>query len=334
MELDEGEIQLLASIALAIDEQTPCDRDALEQSGERYWIYREDWTPAYASLAGKKLIEGDDAGYCLTAAGEPLAHTYLAERPDRYWYYYREFYGRAHQSRAHSLLCEQVFGLDLCQEGQMDMAAIGDLLQRLDLRPGQHLLDLGCGAGGISRYIAEQTGARVTGLDYSADAIAVARQRAEGSPAQLRFLQADLNDLDLPHGEYGAAVMIDTIYWASDPAATLRRIIDALAPGGRLIVAIALHGDEGTTPEELEIGGTFVARALDALGETYIAIDATAEFTDFWLRMKRALDELGDAYIAEGNEFIYLSLSTEAETEFVPAIEAGSLRRYLYEVRR
>ena len=332
MELDEAEIQLLASIARTEDEGGACDRETLEGSGERYWIYREDWTPAYTSLVEKQLVEGDDSGFRLTEAGEPLARNYLAERPDRYFYYYREFYGRAHLSKTHSRLCEQVFGLDLCQEGQMDMEAIADMLQRLALEPGQHLLDLGCGAGGISRYIAEQTGARVTGLDYSADAVSVARQRAEGSSAQLEFFQADLNDLDLPRGEFDAAVMIDTIYWASDPAATLRRIIDALAPGGRLIIAIALYPEGGESTEEID--KTFVARALDALGETYTSIDRTGQFIDFWLRMKRALDAFGQDYIAEGNEFIYLSLSTEAETEFVPAIEAGELRRYLYEVRR
>ena len=332
MKLDEAEIQLLASIARAADEGGPCDREGLQDDGERYWIYREDWTPAFASLAEKQLIEGDDSGYRLTSAGEPLARAYLAERPDRYFYYYREFYGRAHLSTTHSRLCEQVFGLDLCQEGQMDMAAIENLLQRLALGPGQHLLDLGCGAGGISRYIAERTGARVTGLDYSSDAVSVARQRAEGSDARLEFYQADLNDLDLPRGEFDAAVMIDTIYWASDPAATLRRIINALAPGGRLIVAIALYPEEDGPAEEID--KTFVARALDALGESYTSIDRTEQFIDFWLRIKTALDEFGQDYVAEGNEFIYLSLSDEAETRFVPAIEAGELRRYLYEVRR
>ena len=332
MKLDEAEIQLLASIAHAIDEGGLCDRDRLERGAERYWIYREDFTQAYAGLTAKGLIEGNDADYRLTAAGKPLARAYLAERPDRYFYYYREFYRRAHQSLTHSRLCEQVFGLDLCQEGQMDMAAVEDLLQRLALEHGQHLLDLGCGAGGISRYIAEQTGARVTGLDYSADAVAVARQRAEGSSASLDFVQADLNDLNLTPGGYDAAVMIDTIYWASDTAATLRRIIDALAPRGKLIIAIATY-PEADEPAA-EIDKTFVARALDSLGASYTRIDVTEQFIDFWLRMKRALDEFGQDYVEEGNEFIYLSLSTEAETEFVPAIEAGTLRRFLYELRR
>ena len=334
MELNEAEFQLLALLARAVDEGSSRDREALEKSGERYWIYRQDLAPAYASLAAKHLITGDDAGYSLTATGEPLARACFAEKPDRYSYYYREFYSRAHKSRAHSLLCEQVFGLDLCQEGQMDMAAVDDLLRRLDLQPGQQLLDLGCGAGGISRYMAERSGARVTGIDYSADAVAVARQRAADSRAHLEFRQGDLNALELERGKYDAVVMIDSIYWAADTALTLRKIIDALAPGGKLIVVIARMLENCATPEELDIDRTFVARALDKLEEPYESVDATEAFIDFWRRQKRALDELRDEFIAEGNEFIYLSLSTEAESEFLPAIEGGDLRRYLYEVRR
>jgi SAM-dependent methyltransferase len=334
MELNEAETQLLALLARASDEGAARDREALDKSGERYWIYRQDLAPAFASLAARGLIGGDDAGYSLTAVGEPLARDCFAKKPDRYCYYYHEFYGRAHLSRAHSRLCEQVFGQDLCQEGQMDMAAVDDLLQRIDLQPGQHLLDLGCGAGGISRYMAERTGARVTGMDYSADAVAVARQRAADSSAQLDFVQGDLNGLQLPRDEYDAVVMIDTIYWAADTAKTLQQIIDALAPGGKLVVIIAIYPAAGDDPRELEIDGNFVARALDSIGVAYDSVDDTAAFIDFWRRQKRALDELREDFFAEGNEFIHLSLSTEAETEFLPAIEAGKLRRYLYEVRR
>ena len=38
----------------------------------------------------------------------------------------------------------------------MDMDAVHDLLDRLNLKKGQHVLDLGCGAGGISEYISDR----------------------------------------------------------------------------------------------------------------------------------------------------------------------------------
>ena len=60
------------------------------------------------------------------------------------------------------------------------MDALQDLLERLDLDAGQQLLDLGCGAGGISEYIADHSGAVVTGVDYSSTAIETAGQRCRG----------------------------------------------------------------------------------------------------------------------------------------------------------
>ena len=69
-----------------------------------------------------------------------------------------------------------------------DMAALKDLLARLDLQPGDHVLDLGCGAVVIAEYISEQTGAEVTGLDYAAPAIAEAMERTADKRSSLTFL--------------------------------------------------------------------------------------------------------------------------------------------------
>ena len=108
--------------------------------------------PPSRALAEKGLIEGDGRDFRLTDAGGPLARAYHRERPDLYHYYYRKFYPAAYASTAHSRFCEWVFGADLCQDGQADMAALGHLLEALDLKAGDRVLDLGCG-GGRHRHI-------------------------------------------------------------------------------------------------------------------------------------------------------------------------------------
>ena len=172
MKLNESEIQLLATLRKAELEERASDRATLEAMGARYWIFLEDWSDAYAGLLDKRLVEGDDEAYGLTEAGRSLGDTYHRERPDHYWYYYQRFYPAAHASAAHSRLCERVFGKDLCQEGQMDMAELEHLLARMHLQPGDTVLDLGCGAGVISEYISDVTGSKVTGVDYAVSAIA------------------------------------------------------------------------------------------------------------------------------------------------------------------
>ncbi len=83
--LSEAEIQLLASLWKARKDQEGTDRELLVKSGERYWIFKEDWTQAFATLLEKGLIQGDDSSYSLTAVGHTLARQYHSERPDKYW---------------------------------------------------------------------------------------------------------------------------------------------------------------------------------------------------------------------------------------------------------
>ena len=147
MQLDEAEIQVLASIHKAEIEDTATNLSSIEASGERYQQFKGDWSNAFDSLIDKAMIESDEQGYHLTPAGRPQGAKYHSERPDLYWYHYQEFYPAAFASRTHSEMCKRVFGEDLCQEGQTDMASLKHLLKLLNLKNGEMVLDLGCGAG-------------------------------------------------------------------------------------------------------------------------------------------------------------------------------------------
>lgn len=332
MNLSEAEIQVLASLQGAELEEQPTDRVSLEKRGDRYWIFLEDWSNAFSSLVDKGLIDGDEKGYRLTEVGGPLGEAYRRERPDMYWYYYQRFYPAAHASAAHSRFCARVYGEDLCQEGQTDMAALGDLLAHIDLKPGDHLLDLGCGAGGISEYVSDHTGAKVTGIDYSASAIATASARTESKRSRLTFLQADLNSLELPAQSFDAAISLDSIYWAADVTEALSSVVSALRPGGQLGIFIVQTLEEGDRPEELEAQNTTVALALSKLKLDYRAHDCTARFREFWPRVKEAAVALCDDFENEGNGFICQNWLREADYDYLPAIEAHEIRRYLYHV--
>ncbi len=330
MELNEAEIQLLASLRGSLLAGEPTDGSALEHWGQRYWIFRSDWSLAYDSLTGKGLITENDGFYRLTAAGVPVADRYHRERPDMYWYYYQRFYPAAHASAAHSTFCERVFGADLCQEGQTDMEAIDRLLAVLELGPGEQVLDLGCGAGGISEHISDRTGAFVTGMDYSATAIHTAIARTRTKRERLEFHEGDLNELDLPDEAFDAAISIDSIYWAADFAHTLSSIKQTLRPGGQLAILIVQTLADGGGPEVLEKDHTPVAEALRAIGLDYEVHDLTSSYTGFWPRAKEAAVDLYEAFAAEGNALIADNWIREADEEYLPAIEAGEMRRYLY----
>ncbi len=67
------------------------------------------------------------------------------------------------------------------------------LLDLLDLRPGQRILDIGCGNGLTSRKLAE-LGAKVTAFDFSANLIKLAKQRESDHPSRISFHVADATD--------------------------------------------------------------------------------------------------------------------------------------------
>ena len=333
MNLSEAEIQVLASLQAAELDAAPTDRATLEKGGERYWIFLEDWSEAFPSLTAKGLIDGDESGYRLTEAGSPLGYAYNRERPDKYWYYYRRFYPAAYASATHSRLCERVFGKDLCQEGMVDMVALEDLLARLELKPGDHLLDLGCGAGIIAEYISDQTGARVTGLDYAAPAIAAATERTADKRSRLTFVTGDMNALDLPEQAFDAAISLDTLYWVADITDTLSQVVRTIKPGGQIGIFMLQGRGEDDPPEILEADNTELAQALSGLNLTYDAYDYTTRNAEFWQRVWKAATDLRDDFEAEGNGFIAASLIREAEEDFFPAIKAGTLTRYFHHVR-
>ena len=333
MELSEAEIQVLASLEKADIESAPTDRTSLEKSGERYSDFLEDWSGAFSSLVTKDLIEGGDSRYRLTDAGRPLGQEYHRERPDLYWYLFQKYYPAARKSVAHSRMCERAFGKDLCQYGMVDMGALEDLIARLDLKPGDHLLDLGCGGGTISEYISDQTGAQVTGLDYAAPSIDLANERTADKRSRLTFVIGDLNALDLPARSFDAVISLDTLYWVVDLNDTLSKIAQAIKPGGRMAIFIDHGIKPGEPPEMLDPDKTGLAQACRKLDLTYEAYDYTSQNASFWRRYRDVVIDLRDDFEAEGNGFIPALLIREAEEEFLPAIEAGTLARYLYHVR-
>jgi ubiquinone/menaquinone biosynthesis C-methylase UbiE len=333
MEFSEAEIQVLASLEKADIEGGPTDRSSLEAGADRFWVFLEDWSEAYPNLVAKGLLEGDEDGYRLTEAGRPLAQGYHRQRPDMYWYYYQKFYQAARPSAAHSELCRRVFGEDLCQEGQTDMASLKDLLNILDFKRDERLLDLGCGAGVIAEYISDQTGVSVTGLDYSAPAIAEANQRTADKRSRLTFLHGDMNAIELPARSLDAVISLDTLYWVSDLEETLSKLVAALRPGGRMGIFMNHHIGKGDDPAELEPQCTELSKALSRLGVSFKTSDYTLQIGEFWQKIWQAATDLQTEFESEGNGFIAASLIRESVEEYLPDIKAGRIARYLYHIR-
>jgi SAM-dependent methyltransferase len=113
--------------------------------------------------------------------------------------------------------------------------AFGDAaLKAADARPGEAVLDVGCGCGDTSLSLADAVGApgRVLGVDVSAPMLAVARQRAAGR-GNLSFVEADASSARLP-GPFNLLFSRFGVMFFDDPAAAFTQMRSALKPGGRV----------------------------------------------------------------------------------------------------
>ena len=94
------------------------------------------------------------------------------------------------------------------------------------------MLDLGCGAGQLSRYLAEGGASEVIGVDVSEHMLALAR--ADWAHPRVRFLRAAMEELAFPPQRFDLVVSSLALHYVDDYAGLVERIAGWLAPGGVL----------------------------------------------------------------------------------------------------
>ncbi|GAA0680499.1 methyltransferase domain-containing protein [Kitasatospora atroaurantiaca] len=104
-----------------------------------------------------------------------------------------------------------------------------------ELRPGQRLLDVGCGPGTITADLAELVGSngRVVAVDTSAEVLAqVAEYVAERGLSNVVFEIADVHRMSYADGEFDVVHAHQVLQHVTDPVAALREMRRVTAPGG------------------------------------------------------------------------------------------------------
>lgn len=165
-------------------------------------------------------------------------------------------------------------------------AGLDRVLAELRLGPGDHLVDLCCGRGGIGLWFASVSGARLTGIDFSPGAIAQAARRAGAfvPRPQASFVVADAADTSLPAKSADAVVCIDALQLVPDRDGLLREVARVLRPGGRVVITTwERRGDEpADLPPEHSVAPLAEAAGLRIL---------VREECDGWLEQQRMFYE-------------------------------------------
>ncbi len=130
------------------------------------------------------------------------------------------------------------------QESFMTAGEIRALAVQAGIGPGVKVLDLCCGVAGPGRFLTRELGCAYLGVDASASAVALARERAGDLPC--RFATAHVPPL--PAGSFDVVLLLETMLAFEDKDALVSEIAAALRPGGRLAFTLE-EGPPLTTAE-------------------------------------------------------------------------------------
>ncbi len=205
-----------------------------------------------------------------------------------------EGFDRAHEQTAHQLMwsmSREAYGENYPAEiqpwGMTTWWTLGQFVAGLRVGPGEHLVDLACGRGGVGLWLARATGARLTGVDWSPGGVRAANARAADfvPDGHANFVVGELTATGLDDESVDAMVCADAVFFANDRIAVFTEASRVLRRGARFMFT-ASEADDGqpaSVPDWtpiVEAGGLVVeeraeiphfAEQLQAMYDTWLA---------------------------------------------------------------
>ncbi|GGZ14951.1 hypothetical protein GCM10010387_04020 [Streptomyces inusitatus] len=210
------------------------------------------------------------------------------ENTDHLWQLAR-VYDDFHRARASSPLVSRLYAQamgdaypeEVAPYSSCDWPLLGTLLGRLRLRPDEHLIDLGCGTGGVGLWLARALAARLTGIDISQQALGLAKERTTCFVPRGRaeFRHASMESTRLPKENADGIICIDALFKAPRRVAALNEIRRLLRPGGRAVVTAGGKWDRDGLP--------FWLAQAERAGLKVEAVDERPDEPAMWERLYR-----------------------------------------------
>ena len=182
---------------------------------------------------------------------------------------------------------EMVYSCAYFPTGTEDLATaqrakLDHLCRKLRLQPGDRLLDVGCGWGGLARFAAREYGAQVTGITLSRQQLALARERVDAEGLADRVSLELMDYRDLPgDGRFDKVVSVGMFEHVGHANLGLyfRHLFDAVKPGGLVLN----HGITSRYPDGRPVGrgaGEFIGRYVFPHGELPHLSTAIAQMSE------------------------------------------------------
>jgi cyclopropane-fatty-acyl-phospholipid synthase len=202
---------------------------------------------------------------------------------------------------------------------------------RLGLRGGERLLDVGCGWGALILFMAREYSARVVGLSPAGNQHAHIADRAIelGVADRVSTVQGHFEHAPLPDGPFDAVTMLGSIVHMPDLAHVMRRARSLLRRGGRYYVSESCFRNAAAREAfDRTAGLEFVRRSIFGWGDMRPLSDLIRAAEDAGFAVV-SVDDLTDDYRRTIDDWI---ANVDANAAAIDAISPGmaaDLRRYL-----
>lgn len=208
---------------------------------------------------------------------------------------------------------ERVFGQGYVSTGGLETTS--EFVSKLDLQPGQKVLDVGCGIGGGDFYMAEKYDVHVVGIDLSINMISFALERAIGLNCAVEFEVADCTKKEYPDGTFDVIYSRDTILHIQDKPALFRSFYKWLKPGGKVLISDYCRNSGTPSPEFAEYikQRGYDLHDVEAYGQMLrdagfvdvVAEDRTEQFMKVLERELDAVEKDKETFISDFSEKDY-----------------------------
>ncbi|KAL1845764.1 hypothetical protein Plec18167_004997 [Paecilomyces lecythidis] len=202
-----------------------------------YVIYNLDWSDEKQMIAVLGNDYQEKVGDCLKAYYGVLNH--LCALGDVEKMYIPPWISRKATVLENQLLYEETIAQDI------------------GLKPGDKVLDLGCGRGRVAAHMAQYSGAHVTGLNIDPNQIAQAQAFNQDRKIPNTFVVQDFNSLPLPFQDesFDAFYQIQALSLCKDITALFREIFRVVKPGAKISLLdwVSLPAYDPQNPEHAEL---------------------------------------------------------------------------------